>query len=90
MENNNTHSIDKICVNINTFKDYYLNNNYNDNMFNIDGSLNRNYNSSKKTGLIAKIFDDHWPTFSTEEKQFLRKYRPNAEFEIEKNYKLLQ
>ena len=46
--NSNVHSISHIYVNINKFYNYYLNNNYNDNMFNIDKTLNKNYNSSKK------------------------------------------
>lgn len=52
---NNVHSISRVCVGINEFKDYYLNNNYNDNMFNTDGTLNRNYNSSKKLVLLLKF-----------------------------------
>ena len=34
----NVNSISRVCVGINEFKDYYLNNNYNDNMFKLDGS----------------------------------------------------
>ena len=56
----NTHQIDHICTDIETFKDYFLEHNYNSNMFNSDGTLNKNYNSFKKTGLIAQIFEDHW------------------------------
>lgn len=81
---NNVHSISHVCVGINEFKDYYLNNNYNDNMFNTDGTLNRNYNSSKKTGTIAQIFEDHWDNIPYEEKQLILKYRPNADIEVQK------
>lgn len=80
----NVHSISRVCVDINQFKDYYLNHNYNDNMFNLDGSLNRNYNSSKKTGTIANIFEDHWNSIPFDEKQEILKYRPNADIEIQK------
>ena len=76
------HSISRVCVGINEFKDYYLNNNYNDNTFNIDGTLNKNYNSSKKTGTIAQIFEDHWNHIPFDEKQEILKYRPNANKEI--------
>ncbi|MBR3571294.1 MAG: transposase, partial [Mycoplasmataceae bacterium] len=77
-------SISRVCVGINEFKDYYLNHNYSDNMFNIDGTLNKNYNSSKKTGTIAQIFEDHWNNITFDEKQEILKYRPNADKEIQK------
>ena len=32
-------------------------------MFNSDGSINPKYNSNKKTGIIAQIFEDHWNNF---------------------------
>ena len=54
------HKVNHICVELDTFKDYYLNHNYNENMFNDDGTLNKDYNSFKKTGLIAQIFEEHW------------------------------
>ena len=71
----NIHSISHVCVGINEFKDYYLNNNYNDNMFKPDGTLNSNYNSFKKTGTIAQIFEDHWNNIPYNEKQIILKYR---------------
>lgn len=80
----NVHSISHVCVGINEFKDYYLNNNYNNNMFKQDGSLNANYNNSKKTGTIAQIFEDHWYNIPSNEKQEILKYRPNADKEIKK------
>ena len=43
----NTHQIDHICTDIETFIDYFLEHNYNANMFNSDGTLNKNYNSFK-------------------------------------------
>lgn len=80
----NTHSVSHVCVGINEFKDYFLDNNYNDNMFKLDGSLNPNYNSSKKTGTIAQIFEEHWNNIPFDEKQEILKYRPNADKEIQK------
>lgn len=80
----NIHSISRVCIGINEFKDYFLNNNYNENMFKSDGTLNENYNSSKKTGTIAKIFEEHWNNIPYNDKQQFLKYRPNAEKEIQK------
>jgi len=80
----NTHQIDHICTDIETFKDYFLEHNYNANMFNDDGTLNKNYNSFKKTGLIAQIFEDHWNNIPFDEKQVILKNRPNADKEIQK------
>ena len=80
----NTHQIDHICTDIETFKNYFLNHNYNKNMFNSDGTLNRDYNSFKKTGIIAKIFEENWDKLTLEDKKLILKYRPNAEFEIKK------
>ena len=45
--------IEKPIVSINDFKNSFLKNNYDENMFNNDGSLNANFNSKKKTGIIA-------------------------------------
>ena len=53
-------TINNLELSLNEFKEFYLKNNYNENMFKSDGSLNPDYNSNKKTGLIAKIFEDHW------------------------------
>ena len=64
-EVSNIHQIDHICVTLDQFKDYYLEHNYNENMFNSDGSLNARYNSNKKTGIIAQIFEDHWDNFGS-------------------------
>lgn len=38
----------KTSITLDEFKEYYLDNNYNENMFNNDGDINPNYNSSKK------------------------------------------
>lgn len=85
MSNNiNVHNVNNICVSIDQFKDYYLNHNYNENMFKSDGTLNNKYNSFKKTGTIAEIFEDWWDKIPTTEKEIILKYRQNAEFEIKK------
>ena len=65
----NVNSISRVCVGINEFKDYYLYNNYNDNMFKLEGSLIPNYNSSKKTGTFAQIFEEHWNNIPFDVKQ---------------------
>ena len=82
--NINIHQINHACFTIEQFKNYVLNHSYNENMFNSNGTLNRNYNSQKKTGIIAKIFEDHWNTISSNDKELILKFRPNAEFEINK------
>lgn len=64
--------------------EYFLSHNFDDNCFNFDGSLNKNYNSKKKTGLIAKIFEEHWSTVYKEHRDLIDKYRPNANEEIKK------
>lgn len=47
------------------FLNYFNNRIFNDNMFKPYGSLNKNYNSFKKTGTIAQIFEDHWDTLES-------------------------
>ena len=54
-----TKQVDNLFLSIEDFKEFYLKNNYNENMFKADGSINPNYNSKKSTGIIAKIFEDH-------------------------------
>ena len=65
---NNVVNDKKICVTLQQFKDFFLTHNYNDNMFNSDGSINTKYNSNKKTGVIAQIFEEHWDKFYIENK----------------------
>ena len=84
MNNIKTTKIDNLGLSIDEFKDYYLKNNYNENVFNKDGSINLNYNSKKKTGLIAQIFEDHWFYLPNDIKQSILKYKPNADKEINK------
>jgi len=77
-------TIDNLGLSVNEFKDFYLNNNYNENMFKSDGSINPKYNYKKNTGLIAIIFEDHWDDLPAEIKASIIKYKPNAEKEIKK------
>ena len=81
---NNVITDKKICMSIHQFKNYFLTHNYNENMFNSDGSINPKYNSNKKTGIIAQIFEDHWDNFYKSNKAKINMYRPNAPIEIQK------
>ena len=81
---NNVVNNKKICVTLQQFKDFFLTHNYNDNMFNSDGSINTKYNSNKETGAIAQIFEEHWVKFYIENKIMVNTYRTNASFEIQK------
>lgn len=71
-------------LSIDEFKNCFLKNSYNENMFKLDGSINPNYNSNKKTGLIAQIFDDYWHLIPTNEKNIILKFKPNADTEVRK------
>ena len=71
-------------INENDFLDFYNSRTYNANCFNDDGSLNKNYNSFKSTGIIAQIFDDHWNSTYLANKHIIDLYRPNADKEIHK------
>ncbi len=71
-------------LSIEKFKKYYSDNNYSENMFNSDGSINPEYNSFKKTGTLAKIFEDHWADVYEKHKVGIDRYRPNAPKEINK------
>jgi len=71
-------------VSINEFKNIYLKSNYNEDMFDKDGSINPNYNSFKKTGVIAQIIEDHIGELSTKDIQLINKNRPNALKELHK------
>lgn len=77
-------TINNLELNVNEFKEFYLKNSYDENMFKKDGSINPEYNSKKKTGVIAQIFEDHWFNLNSHTKQSILKYKPNAEKEINK------
>lgn len=80
----NTKNKDKLpIIGVEQFMDYYNNHNYEDDMF-IDGHINPNYNSFKKTGLIAEILEDHFDDFYKVNKDIVDKYRPNAYEEFKK------
>ena len=66
------------------FLNYFNNHTFDDNMFNSNGSLNKNYNSFKKTGVIAQIFEDHWNNVYTKNAFSINQYRPYADNEIQK------
>ena len=66
------------------FLNYFNNHTFDDNMFNSNGSLNKNYNSFKKTGVIAQIFEDHWNNVYTKNAFSINQYRPYADKEIQK------
>lgn len=83
-EDNCKKIIEHPCLSIDEFKNYCISHNYNENMFNSDGSINPNYNSNKKTGLISRILDDGWSSMSDTDKNSILKYRPNADKEIHK------
>ena len=66
------------------FLEFYNNRSYTANCFNDDGSLNKNYNSFKSTGIIAQIFEEHWDSTYSSNKLLIDKFRPNAPSEIKK------
>ena len=68
----------------NEFLEFYNSRTYNANCFNEDGSLNKNYNSFKTTGVIASIFEDHWESTYLANKDIIDKCRPNAEWKKKK------
>lgn len=74
----------KVVISLETFKEVFLENTYDENMFMDDGSINPKYNSFKKTGTIANIFEDHWEEIYKQNKDLIDLYRPNADKEIKK------
>ena len=79
-----TKMINNLRLSLDEFKEHYLKNNYNENMFKSDGSINPKYNSSKKTGMLAQIFEDHWDYVYQKHKDGIDRNRPNAPKEIQK------
>lgn len=78
------HEVTNLLFDVEYFKNYVVNNSYNENMFKPDGNLNPNYNNFKKTGLIAEIIEDHWDATYSNNKEIINKFRPNASKEISK------
>ena len=66
------------------FLEFYNSRTYTANCFNDDGSLNKNYNSFKSTGIIAQIFEEHWDSTYLSNKQLIDNFRPNAPLEVKK------
>ena len=83
-EDKNVIKIDKPCISEQEFIEFMLEKNYNENMFNKDGTLNKNYNSFKVTGVISTILEDHSDEFFNKYGEQVDKYRPNAYTEIQK------
>ena len=83
-EDKNVIKIDKPCISEQEFIEFMLERNYNENMFNKDGTLNKNYNSFKVTGVISTILEDHSNEFFNKYGKQIDKYRPNAYTEIQK------
>ena len=83
-EDKNVIMIDKPCISEQEFIEFMLERNYNENMFNKDGTLNKNYNSFKVTGVISTILEDHSNEFFNKYGKQIDKYRPNAYTEIQK------
>ena len=71
-------------ISIKEFKEFYLDNSYNENMFKENGSINPEYNSLKKTGIIAKIIEDYWNYVYENHKDSIDEKRPNAPKEMQK------
>ena len=83
-EDKNVIKIDKPCISEQEFIEFLLERNYNENMFNKDGTLNKNYDSFKVTGVISTILEDHSDEFFKKYGEQIDKYRPNAYTEIQK------
>lgn len=49
-----TKIINNLNLSVDVLKEFYLKNEYNENMFNKDGSINQNYNSKKTLVLLQK------------------------------------
>ena len=75
---------EKITISQTTLKRLYDENNYNETMFTSEGKLNPEYNSFKKTGMIASILEDHWDKVYLVNKDLIDTYRANASLEINK------
>lgn len=83
-EDKNVIKTDKPCISEQEFIEFLLERNYNENMFNKDGTLNKNYNSFKVTGVISTILEDHSNEFFNKYGEQIDKYSPNAYTEIQK------
>lgn len=83
-KSNNVIKIDKPYMSEQRFIELILERDYNENMFNKDGTLNKNYNSSKVTGIISTILEDYSDEFLNKYGEQVNKYIPNTYDEIKK------
>lgn len=68
-------------VNFNTWSKNHI---IDDNKFDEDGFIIMENNNYKSTGIIARIFEDHWDNYYSKYKVTIDKTRPNAAKEINK------
>ena len=71
-------------VSLKEFINNYLPKSYNENMFLPNGKINPKYNTFKRTGIIAKIFEEYWNDVYLKNKTLIDEMRPNADYEINK------
>lgn len=72
-------------MNISQFNTWAKSNIFDENKFDKDGFIILNNNKNyKSTGIISKIFCDHWDSFFSLCKNSLSKIRPNANKEVQK------
>ena len=73
-------------IDIVNFNSWAKNHITDDSKFDEDGFVimenNHNY---KSTGIIARIFEDHWDNYYSKYKVTIDKTRPNADIEVKKN-----
>ena len=79
-----TNIIETPCITKEQLIEYYNSHSFKGQLFDEHGNFNPNYNNYKKTGTIAKIFEDHWDNYYLLNQEKVDKYRPNANHEINK------
>lgn len=72
-------------IDINQFNTWAKNHILDDSKFDKDGFIiSENNNNYKTTGIISKIFEDHWDNYYSKYKFSINKIRPNANKEVTK------
>lgn len=72
-------------IDINQFNTWAKNHILDDSKFDNDGFIiSENNNNYKTTGIISKIFEDHWDNYYSKYKFSINKIRPNANKEVTK------